>query len=469
MRTDLDFKIQNFSPPRPRSKPRRGKISLIAIQEEVQSPFPYGTAGARRIKFVRIEQESGTASALALPQEWRASAMPTLRRDLLQPRSPREFEGQLEGKNIRVRAVEKMMRDEAGNFYERRGRQLRPLGELVLDDAGKVFEICPAGEIESNIPTPGKANVQAVRAAQEAPANGKNQVTVTPQPTEKDGCVDPVMSPQEKTVVSQLPAYQKLFADPGIRLQLAFGRVKREISGQLQHPERLQEKDVVECYAQFYEAHQSLPVARVAAAEFGNAALQSQLYFLTKGKAQLLGVPQLFKTSPQPFAMEATTRELYPNQCVYQLRPIFDPTLVPAPKTAATIAETPQELKREIPVPFLSPAQFKYSREEVLYDMKTTLGTLPPECALKRWFWVYLLRLLKTAIIVLTTGKQMKKWRAMLAGKSLDAQLWSVRPPAGFAYHPTVKQWAEETLLRAGYDAEYLLLEWEIFWRRIWK
>ena len=37
---------------------------------------------------------------------------------------------------------------------------------------------------------------------------------------------------------------------------------------------------------------------------------------------------------------------------------------------------------------------------------------------------------------------------------------------AGFAYHPTVRRWAAETLAAAGYDPAHMLAEWEVFWRR---
>lgn len=465
MNNDFNSTVQRFSHRRLNAKRGRSSFSFIAVEEEAPTPFSPDMVGARRLQFVRIEQEAGSPSRFARPQEKRAPAMPKPRRDLLQPRLPYEFECQLEGKNVHVRAITKIVRDGVGNFYERRGQQLRPLGELALDEAGRVFEICPAGETKSNPPAPKEANGQAVRAARDECVNGKGQEAEPPQPNHVNGCTNP--TPPEEPNTCQPPVYQKFFADPGMRLQLAFGRIKREIAGQLQHPERLQENDVVECYAQFYEAHLPLPVAQIAAAELGNAAFQSQLYFLTKGKAQLLGVPQLFKPASQPFATEATARRLSPYQCVYRLQPIFDPTVVPKPKTISPVLETPKELKREVPAPFLNPAQFKYSREEVLYDMQATLGTLPPKCGtLKRWLWVYPLRLLKTLFIVLATKNQVKKWRVMLAGKNLDEQIWVVTPPYGFAYHLSVRQWAEETLLRAGYDAEQMLLEWEIFWRR---
>lgn len=452
------------------SQPPNGRFSFIAIEEEVQTPSRHDFAGDRRLKIVRIEQEAISSAPSAPRREQRAfrpSPAPS-RRELLQPPATRrEFESQLDDKSVRLRAVDKIMRDDAGHFYEMRGQQARRLGELVMDEAGKVFELCAAGETKPHVPAQEKTNGKAVHVARDEHSNGKSKLAEAPQPPRANGQADATAQPVEKTASPKLPAYQKLFADPGIRLQLEFSRIKREIASQLQHPEKLQDGDHIECYAQFYEAHHALPVARIAAAELGNAALQSQFHFLTKGKAQILGTPQLFKPTPHSFETEIATRQLHPGQCVYRLRPIFDPTIAPAPKPIAPVVEPQKELRRQIPAPYLNPLQFKYSREEVLYDMKGTWGTLPLECSgLKRWLFIYPLRLLKTLLVVITGRSQMKKWRAMLAGKNFDEQLWAVTPPDGFAYHPAVRQWTEVMLSRAGYDAERMLMEWEIFWRR---
>jgi hypothetical protein len=115
----------------------------------------------------------------------------------------------------------------------------------------------------------------------------------------------------------------------------------------------------------------------------------------------------------------------------------------------------------------VNPLQFKYSREEVLYDMKGLPGTLPPNSgALVRWLFVYPLRLLKALITMISSHRGMKNWHAMLKGKSPDEQLWAVTPPRGFSYHPTVRHWTEKTLTQGGYEPKRMLLEWEIFWRQ---
>jgi hypothetical protein len=92
---------------------------------------------------------------------------------------------------------------------------------------------------------------------------------------------------------------------------------------------------------------------------------------------------------------------------------------------------------------------------------------LPPQAnVLTRWLFIYPLRLLKVSRSVISSGRRLKKWRAMLKGKSFDDQLWAVTPPRGFSYHPAVRRLAEEMLTQAGHDPERMLVEWEIFWRR---
>jgi hypothetical protein len=66
----------------------------------------------------------------------------------------------------------------------------------------------------------------------------------------------------------------------------------------------------------------------------------------------------------------------------------------------------------------------------------------------------------------LKARNEFRKWRALLAGKSTDEQLWAVHPPAGTLGDPAVREWAQQTLERGGYDAQKMIGEWEIFWRR---
>jgi hypothetical protein len=238
----------------------------------------------------------------------------------------------------------------------------------------------------------------------------------------------------------------------------------------LQHPEQLREHDVLACYAQIYEAQRTLPAAQLAALALGATACASQLHPLTQAKAQMLGVPQLFKPTREPFEMRATSRHIYAGQRVYRLCPVFDPTserLEHAGRPAVAATKQAATPCQQIPQQYLHPLQFTCSREEVLYDMQGVLGTLPPQApALTRWTCIYPLRLLKAVLSMLVSHRRLKKWRVLLGGKSLEHQLWTITPPRGFAYHPAVRRWAVETLAAAGYDPAHMLAEWEVFWRR---
>jgi hypothetical protein len=454
------------------SRPDRrmaGRISFLDIQEEIQHPAHRGLAGARRLKIVRIEQSTVLSDApevarppFGAPAPARSHPEAQSRRPLSPPQSePQELELWLEGKFVRLRRVGEMVTDEAGNFYEVNGRQLRPLGELVRDERGIVFEIQPASEIKAPEDANEKTNLSSIGQEQATPAStnrASRRVETPSQPTRA-----------QAVQAAASPSYRKIVADPGLYLKIPWARIKNELKTQLKHPEKLRDDDVIECYAQIYEAEQTLAASELAAHEFGDASLASHFHPLTQNKAQALGAPQLFKPTREPFESRAASRQIHAGQRVFCIWPVFDPTVgrakpsepIAKPEEAAT---TP---RHQIPHQYLNPLQFKYSREEVLYDMKSALGTLPPEAgSLARWFFIYPLRMLKAFITWFMSRRRMKKWRAMLEGKNHDEQLWAITPPRSFPYHPSVRRWAEERLLQAGYDPRRMFLEWEIFWRR---
>lgn len=461
------------------SLPPGHRLSLLAMQEEIQISAQRGFSGHRRLKILRVEQASLSPDALTPPHPPRREPMPThltppepARRLLPQPQSkPLELECWLEGKHVRLRGIGKMMADETGNYYEVRGEQLRPLGELVSDERGRIFEVQPATE---------SAATAQEQSNEEFNERGAYSIT-----TEEFARAETPSPPTRAQAVqaADSPGYRKLIAEPGLYLKLPWARVKSELAPQLKHPEKLRDEVLIECHAQIYEAHRTLPAAELAANELGDASSASQLHPLTQARAQMLGAPQLFKPTLEPFETRAANRQIHTGQRVYRLWPLFDPTanvgqtvslpqssqMAPAackdkPTVSPTTEATP---RRQIPQQYLNPLQFKYSREEVLYDMRGVLGTLPVESgALVRWLIVYPLRLLKTLVTVMCGRRGLKKWRAMLEGKSLDEQLWSVTPPPSFSYHPAVRHWVEEKLALAGYEPESVSLEWEIFWQR---
>lgn len=118
-----------------------------------------------------------------------------------------------------------------------------------------------------------------------------------------------------------------------------------------------------------------------------------------------------------------------------------------------------QRLKTTVPERWIKPWEFQISREEALYDMRVAASSHAGLSAfirgLTNWFGN------RSAL-----REAGRKWRALLAGKSPDEQLWAVRPPRGMITRPAVRDWARQTLERAGYDPRVMLAEWEIFWRR---
>jgi hypothetical protein len=455
-----------YSRPDPRLA---GRISLLTIQEEIQYPAHPSLAGARRLKIVRIEQSAVSSDALgdahapfSVPAFAPSHLEAASRRVLAPPQAePPELECWLEGKFVRLRRVGEMVTDEAGNFYEVNGQQFRPLGELVRDERGRMFEIQSASEIKAAEDAKEKTNGSSIGQEQATPAstNGNSRsVETQPQP-----------AGAKAVQATASPGYCKIVANPGLYLKITWARIKNELTTQLKHPEKLRDDDVVECYVQIYEAQRTLLASELAALELGDASLASQLHPLTQNKAQVLGVPQLFKPTREPFGTRAANRHIYAGQRVYRLSPVFDPTVERA-KPSEPIAKPEESAttpRHQIPHQYLNPLQFKYSREEVLYDMKSVLGTLPPEAgAVVRWFFIYPLRLLKASITSVMSRRRMKKWRKMLEGRNQDEQLWVVTPPRSFPQHPGVRRWAEERLSQAGYDPRSMFLEWEIFWRR---
>lgn len=471
--------MRNAYPPTPyrlpspaihaRSRPQPGtRTALITLQEELQVLTGHGLVGARRMKILRVDQAGAWPNTMTLPRPPLQEPIPvsaqlvTASRGALPPPQPEpaELEGMVNGQRVHLRSVGETMADEAGNLYEVHGQHVRPLGELVSDERGRIFEVQPARQAQPI-------------AAEHPRASASKPEQITPPSTTDNGHHAETTAQPTHTRVTQIepiPAYRKIIADPGLYVKLPWARVKGELAPHLQHPEQLRDDELLECSVQIYEAQQTLPAARLAALALGDAAFASQLQPLTHAKAQMLGAVELFKPTHESFEMRGNSRQVYAGQRFYRLRPLFDPTIErdnTSCRPSVASAEKAATLHTQIPQQYLNPLQFTYSREEVLYDMQGVLGALPPQAkALTRWLFIYPLRLLKVSRIVISSGRRLKKWRAMLKGKIPDEQLWAVTPPRGFSYHPAVRRWAEEMLTQAGYDPGRMLVEWEIFWRR---
>jgi hypothetical protein len=132
---------------------------------------------------------------------------------------------------------------------------------------------------------------------------------------------------------------------------------------------------------------------------------------------------------------------------------MLDPT---AKQSAATAPPPPQPeaLKTAVPERFVKPWEFRFTREEALYDMAETQK--------RSGISAFLARLARWR----RGAAEIRKWHTLLQGKSAEDQLWAVRPPAAALADPEVKRWVSETLASCGYAPEPMLAEWEIYWRR---
>src|SRR2546425_2173303 len=320
---------------------RRGFSVLAIQQEEVRFPSRDGLVAARRVKILRIEQPSVLHHQHPGPsfkpiRRLGARSLPRVRA-LLKPADPRleaqETDYARDENRVGLRSVGEILRDQAGHFYEVRGQQLQALGELVRDERGRIFELCHSPdnvEVGKEIATSREgANERStdldLHSQVHSASTGAAAAPSTPRP-QPDSVQHTVRPRTRRSEEQQQLSHRKVLAEPGLYLKLSFSRIKSEMTPQLIHPERLKDSDLIECYAQIYEVQHKIPAAQIAALELGDGALHSQLHPLTRDKAQMLGVPELFEPSRHLFETQASTRQLYAGQRVYRLWPVFDPT-----------------------------------------------------------------------------------------------------------------------------------------------
>lgn len=222
---------------------------------------------------------------------------------------------------------------------------------------------------------------------------------------------------------------------------LGYGEFKRLLAGQLAHPERAGDGDQIQCSVQVFEAASPLPPVEVARAIHGGGKPEGQFCLLTRGLAERLQLTGLVARAEPPAIR------------FVHVTVMLDPT---AKQSAATAPPPPQPeaLKTAVPERFVKPWEFRFTREEALYDMAETQK--------RSGISAFLARLARWR----RGAAEIRKWHTLLQGKSAEDQLWAVRPPAAALADPEVKRWVSETLASCGYAPEPMLAEWEIYWRR---
>ncbi|MCS7043410.1 MAG: hypothetical protein RMK33_00095 [Arcobacter sp.] len=240
------------------------------------------------------------------------------------------------------------------------------------------------------------------------------------------------MPPKERDLVEPLLA-------ASLVRQLPFGEFRRLLEPQLKSPESIGENAAVTCAIQVYEAPWPLQPVQLAAAVFGQNQPEGQFTVLTRALAERLRLTR--KVPPRPDA--SAIRYLH-------VIVLDDPTGAARPTAGAPAPEK----RTSIPERYLKPWEFRLSREEVLYDMheeRSRRGFAALWARMRRWR---------------RASADLRRWQALLQGRTPEDQLWAVRPPACAFHDPEVRQWVSQLLLARGYQAERMLDEWEIYWRR---
>ena len=294
---------------------------------------------------------------------------------------------------------------------------------------------------------------------------------------------------REERTRTRVPRFRPLFVEPGLSRVVNFGDFKDLLSSQLAHPERLRDSHRLPCRVQVYEAFAPVRLGMLAAMVFGSSERASQLRRFEGDVIARLGLGEL-PASRGSGGGERSPEILGRFERVFRLEVAEDPTRFTTQASAAPAA-TPQGAgpatpAAESPVPedfaaafaslptprvnaeapasacgftvperFLRPWEFQRSREEAIYDMQSEIDARGPMAALRR-------KLSGNHVRV----EELRRWRVLLRGKSLDEQLWSVRPPHHGLRTRVVREWAESALAAAGYSPNTMIDEWEIFWRR---
>lgn len=263
-------------------------------------------------------------------------------------------------------------------------------------------------------------------------------------------------SPREIAVRTAPAVIRRLFPRPGVKRAVRFGDFKRQLSKQLAHPERLQDSHRLPCCVQLYEVSTALSLEEVARRVLGKGRDQEQLLLLTAALARHLRLPPPPRNASreEEHATDAC-RPLPPGSRFLQLHVLHDHTQAVQPPAwpSQPSQDSMVAAPRRIPERFLQPWEFRLTREEALYDMTSAARSSGLVASIGRC----LRRIVRRA--------EFRRWRALLKGDA-DEQLWGIRPPGGTLTDPVVRDWAARTLALAGYDADAMLREWELYWRR---
>lgn len=420
-------------PPRPEvAPPHGGRVFLVAIRGERSTAL--GPNGLDRVHVMVIDPNDLTdfsdplSVVCALPEVATTPPPYETPPHALVPVRSRPVTGEI-------------LRDHEGKLYERRGRQLIPLRTLISGRQGEILEY--------GHPTPERRY--------------EVQATIDPVPNPDEAISAEFEDDGGRTIdVKESAALQKLFADPGQLRLVPLADFPQQLTPQLARPERVRESHRLACYVQVFTLTESMSLERFAH-EIGEQGPFPRLVFVNDVIAVKLGLPDTTRERIRQRARNPRRPGLLlPGDMVARIQLVRDPTAETVQPerdlgraAERSVPEPPAPAgKKSIPERYSKPWEFRLSREEALYDMQAAAGV-------NGWF-----RRLARFLHAWRNRDELRRWRALVVGKSPDDQLWAIRPPQWALRHPVIREWAASTLAVAGYDSQSMLPEWEIYWRR---
>jgi len=370
-----------------------------------------------------------------------------------------ELENEYAADTFHVRPLRGLVvRDANGQFYEAIGQRLRPLQRIARGPKGELMELLP-----TNRETYAFDEQKQLRAAEEAQEIETREKVAARQAQ--------AAAPQQNGEPRQdsrptLRGFRRLFVEPGVTRVVTFGEFRSVLAPQCAHADRLRDSHRAKALVRVYESTLKQSIAAFFNSIQNQDPSPAPLQPLSEAVLAKLELAQLLP--PQSRTSRPMYREpgmVLPGERFFRLLLTADPTVERQPHPEAIQAEAParneatpvpqKTLRTSIPETYTNPWEFRFTRDEALYDMnRAVLG----QGVLRRFG-----RWLKRRF---SSEKGLQKWQALLNGKSQDDQLWAVRPPRKAFEMSAVKEWVRSALALAGYEPQSMLLEWEVFWRR---
>jgi hypothetical protein len=360
----------------------------------------------------------------------------------------------------------RVVKDSQGQLCEWTSQGLRPLGRVARDPQGQLLELLPFSSPAESAGKMGEI-IDGELVEPSSPANSENRAEEASRIA------------TQRTERSSDFRSRRFFANPGLPRVVELGRFRALLASQLSHPERLRDPHRLACHVQIYESLLEQRADEFFEAIQRDAAPRIPIRPLDSEAIAVLGLAPFLQRHPHPVVRASRAPSfIQPFERFFSLRVISDPTAdastsakatkpaVSNDEVASRVPERPVQSAipvatdvsprlKEIPHRFQNPWEFQLTRDEALYDMG--IDKLSSSS-----FHKLLSRIGGWA----QRRREFRKWSALLNGKSMEDQLWGVRPPSNAIGDVTIREWARQTLELAGYDPASMMLEWEIFWRR---